>query len=327
MPVLGALFRSQAFKRGQSELVIIVTPVIVNPTSGRRIADADRQLRPAERLRAHPARPLPGQPARRRTRCRTASASAASSARPASSSTEGDDDEHPHPRDRAVRPLRAGCAGPGRGPGARRLRGAAGRLVQERRVRRRRQPGAAVGLLPARAARAPPGEAERSAGFLSAAAAHAADRHPAARRQDRLAAARRPAAGRAPRQHAADAGAGPAGRASTARSGPTSASTRRRSRWCSTTALVDQVPGQPGGRLRADHAAAERRLLERHEPAPTWPIGRATSPTRGDFSGSDGVAAARRCSAIERRQGQGDPARSTEWRTEPWHSPQPPRAA
>jgi pilus assembly protein CpaC len=37
MPVLGGLFRSQAFKRGQSELVIIVTPVIVNPTSGRRI--------------------------------------------------------------------------------------------------------------------------------------------------------------------------------------------------------------------------------------------------------------------------------------------------
>ena len=38
MPVIGALFRSQAFKRGQSELVIIVTPVIVNPTSGRRIS-------------------------------------------------------------------------------------------------------------------------------------------------------------------------------------------------------------------------------------------------------------------------------------------------
>ena len=38
MPVLGALFRCQAFKRGQTELVIIVTPVIVNPTSGRRIA-------------------------------------------------------------------------------------------------------------------------------------------------------------------------------------------------------------------------------------------------------------------------------------------------
>ncbi len=38
MPVLGALFRSQAFKRGQSELVIIVTPVIVKPTTGNRIS-------------------------------------------------------------------------------------------------------------------------------------------------------------------------------------------------------------------------------------------------------------------------------------------------
>ena len=38
MPVIGALFRSQAFQRGQTELVIIVTPVIVNPTTGRRIS-------------------------------------------------------------------------------------------------------------------------------------------------------------------------------------------------------------------------------------------------------------------------------------------------
>ncbi len=38
VPVLGALFRSSAFKRGQSELVIIVTPVVVKPTTGRGIA-------------------------------------------------------------------------------------------------------------------------------------------------------------------------------------------------------------------------------------------------------------------------------------------------
>ena len=38
MPVLGALFRSNSFQRGQSELVIIVTPVIVKPTTGRGIA-------------------------------------------------------------------------------------------------------------------------------------------------------------------------------------------------------------------------------------------------------------------------------------------------
>ena len=38
VPVIGALFRSSGFKRGQSELVIIVTPVIVNPTTGKRIS-------------------------------------------------------------------------------------------------------------------------------------------------------------------------------------------------------------------------------------------------------------------------------------------------
>ncbi len=38
VPVLGALFRSNAFQRGQTELVIIVTPIIVNPTSPNRVA-------------------------------------------------------------------------------------------------------------------------------------------------------------------------------------------------------------------------------------------------------------------------------------------------
>jgi pilus assembly protein CpaC len=38
IPVLGALFKSSGYKRGQTELVIIVTPVIVRPTSGQRIA-------------------------------------------------------------------------------------------------------------------------------------------------------------------------------------------------------------------------------------------------------------------------------------------------
>lgn len=37
IPVLGALFRSNSFQRGQTELVIIVTPVIVAPTDGRRL--------------------------------------------------------------------------------------------------------------------------------------------------------------------------------------------------------------------------------------------------------------------------------------------------
>ena len=35
IPVLGALFSSSGFKRGQTELVIIVTPVIVQPVSAR----------------------------------------------------------------------------------------------------------------------------------------------------------------------------------------------------------------------------------------------------------------------------------------------------
>ncbi len=38
LPVLGALFRSTEFRRGQTELVIIVTPVIVRPVSAGRIA-------------------------------------------------------------------------------------------------------------------------------------------------------------------------------------------------------------------------------------------------------------------------------------------------
>jgi len=37
VPVIGALFRSSGFIRGQTELVILVTPVIVSPTSGKRL--------------------------------------------------------------------------------------------------------------------------------------------------------------------------------------------------------------------------------------------------------------------------------------------------
>jgi pilus assembly protein CpaC len=37
VPVLGALFKSNSFQRGQTELVVIVTPVIVRPTSGKRV--------------------------------------------------------------------------------------------------------------------------------------------------------------------------------------------------------------------------------------------------------------------------------------------------
>jgi pilus assembly protein CpaC len=37
LPILGALFRSNEFQRGQSELVVIVTPVVVQPTSARNL--------------------------------------------------------------------------------------------------------------------------------------------------------------------------------------------------------------------------------------------------------------------------------------------------
>jgi pilus assembly protein CpaC len=46
VPVLGALFRSNSFKRGQSELVVIVTPVIVSPTSGRAVSTPIDQFVP-----------------------------------------------------------------------------------------------------------------------------------------------------------------------------------------------------------------------------------------------------------------------------------------
>ena len=38
IPVLGALFRSSSFQRGQSELVIIITPYIVRPTERRNLS-------------------------------------------------------------------------------------------------------------------------------------------------------------------------------------------------------------------------------------------------------------------------------------------------
>lgn len=37
LPVIGALFRSTGFRRGQTELVIIVTPVVVQPTTARQV--------------------------------------------------------------------------------------------------------------------------------------------------------------------------------------------------------------------------------------------------------------------------------------------------
>jgi pilus assembly protein CpaC len=49
VPVLGALFRSADFQRNQSELVIIITPHLVSPTSGEALAlPTDRVKAPTE---------------------------------------------------------------------------------------------------------------------------------------------------------------------------------------------------------------------------------------------------------------------------------------
>jgi pilus assembly protein CpaC len=47
IPVIGALFRSNGFQRGQTELVIIVTPVVAKPTTPRRVVTpVDRYVPP-----------------------------------------------------------------------------------------------------------------------------------------------------------------------------------------------------------------------------------------------------------------------------------------
>jgi pilus assembly protein CpaC len=46
LPILGALFRSTSFQRNQSELVVIVTPYIVRPTSHRLLAPTDGLVAP-----------------------------------------------------------------------------------------------------------------------------------------------------------------------------------------------------------------------------------------------------------------------------------------
>jgi pilus assembly protein CpaC len=48
IPVLGALFRSDAFRRQESELMIVVTPYVVRPTSGRMPLPTDNYLPPKD---------------------------------------------------------------------------------------------------------------------------------------------------------------------------------------------------------------------------------------------------------------------------------------
>ena len=44
MPVLGALFRSRDFQNDETELVVLVSAYLVNPTAEARFGDADRRL-------------------------------------------------------------------------------------------------------------------------------------------------------------------------------------------------------------------------------------------------------------------------------------------
>ena len=50
IPILGALFTSTSFQKNQTELVIIVTPYIVNPTAERELARPTDGLKHASSL-------------------------------------------------------------------------------------------------------------------------------------------------------------------------------------------------------------------------------------------------------------------------------------
>ena len=73
IPVLGALFRSDRFRRAETELVIIVTPYLVRPVSDPRqlggptdgfrpATDLDRVLHARQVARGTPSRPFPAVP-------------------------------------------------------------------------------------------------------------------------------------------------------------------------------------------------------------------------------------------------------------------------
>lgn len=47
LPILGQLFRSQDFRSNETELVVMVTPVLVRPTSPSKLTSPDKNLNPA----------------------------------------------------------------------------------------------------------------------------------------------------------------------------------------------------------------------------------------------------------------------------------------
>ena len=171
------------------------------------------------------------------------------------------------------------------------------------------------------------GEANRLRRVSRRAAPDAPDRHPRARRHDRLAAARRPPARGAPRVDAADAGAGAAGRRGQRRWAPTCSPTPPRSRWCSTTALVIECPGNPAADYELTTPLPQRRLLQRQEPRlhgrscprPDRPRASSTAPRA--------VTSVAAVAAPPRGQGHHDPARHHHGELKHGAAPQPPRAA
>jgi pilus assembly protein CpaC len=52
IPILGTLFRSRDFQKAETELVIIVTPYVVRPTSRQNLARPDEGLAPASDMKA-----------------------------------------------------------------------------------------------------------------------------------------------------------------------------------------------------------------------------------------------------------------------------------
>jgi pilus assembly protein CpaC len=53
IPILGTLFRSRDFQKAETELVIIVTPYVVRPTSRQNLARPDEGLAPASDMKAN----------------------------------------------------------------------------------------------------------------------------------------------------------------------------------------------------------------------------------------------------------------------------------
>jgi pilus assembly protein CpaC len=47
LPILGQLFRSQDFISNETELVVLVTPILVRPTSPSKLTSPDKNYNPA----------------------------------------------------------------------------------------------------------------------------------------------------------------------------------------------------------------------------------------------------------------------------------------